>query len=184
MKQHKRMWKVISAGTIAVLWICFIFGNSLQIGDNSGALSGTIVEFLMDIMPNLATWFTSDQIHFLLRKLAHFSEYAILGLWLWIFWLQIVKIQIKKISRTKFQAQGRQELWSKIEYRAIIGQTLTLGMTTGLLTALSDETIQTFVPERAGQVADVWIDFAGILAMQLILASISYILNKRKLVGK
>ncbi len=33
----------------------------------------------------------------------------------------------------------------------------------GLLTALTDETIQLFVPGRSGQVTDVWIDFSGVL---------------------
>lgn len=32
---------------------------------------------------------------------------------------------------------------------------------TGLLTALTDETIQLFVEGRSGQVSDVWLDFAG-----------------------
>ena len=32
-----------------------------------------------------------------------------------------------------------------------------------LLTALTDETIQLFVPGRSGQVTDVWIDFSGVL---------------------
>ena len=30
-----------------------------------------------------------------------------------------------------------------------------------LLTALTDETIQLFVPGRSGELRDVWIDFAG-----------------------
>ena len=33
----------------------------------------------------------------------------------------------------------------------------------GLLTALTDETIQLFVPGRSSQVTDVWIDFSGVM---------------------
>ena len=33
----------------------------------------------------------------------------------------------------------------------------------GLLTALTDETIQLFVPGRSGQVTDIWIDFSGVM---------------------
>ena len=33
----------------------------------------------------------------------------------------------------------------------------------GLLTALTDETIQLFVPGRSSQVTDVWIDFGGVM---------------------
>lgn len=31
----------------------------------------------------------------------------------------------------------------------------------GVLAALTDETIQLFVPERCGQIKDVWIDLGG-----------------------
>ena len=34
----------------------------------------------------------------------------------------------------------------------------------GLLTALTDETIQIFSPGRSSQVTDVWLDSAGVLA--------------------
>ena len=33
----------------------------------------------------------------------------------------------------------------------------------GLLTALTDETVQLFVPGRSGQVTDIWIDFSGVM---------------------
>lgn len=184
MKRQQRTWKVISAGILVVLWIGFIFANSLQTGENSGALSGTIVELIIESLPQLTSWFTIDQLHFFLRKLAHFSEYAILGMWLWIFWLQVTKNQVRQLSRAKYQAQTSRMLWSKKEYRTIISQTMTISLLSGLLVALSDETIQTFIPARSGQVTDVWIDFMGIITAQIVLASICYIMNKRKLVGK
>ena len=33
----------------------------------------------------------------------------------------------------------------------------------GVLTALTDETVQLFVPGRSGQVTDIWIDFSGVM---------------------
>ena len=38
----------------------------------------------------------------------------------------------------------------------------------GLLTALTDETIQLFSPGRSSQVLDVWLDFVGVLAGLLV----------------
>lgn len=40
---------------------------------------------------------------------------------------------------------------------------------TGLLTALTDETVQRFVEGRSSQVTDVWIDFAGCATGVLVL---------------
>ena len=41
----------------------------------------------------------------------------------------------------------------------------------GLLTALTDETIQLFSPGRSSQVLDVWLDFMGVLAGLLVCAA-------------
>ena len=38
----------------------------------------------------------------------------------------------------------------------------------GLLTAVTDETIQRYVAGRSSQVTDVWIDFAGVVAGMLV----------------
>ena len=42
------------------------------------------------------------------------------------------------------------------------------GFLGGLLTALTDETIQLFVPGRSGQVTDIWIDFSGVMTGLLV----------------
>ena len=44
------------------------------------------------------------------------------------------------------------------------GASVLPALFTGLLTALTDETIQRFVEGRSSQVTDVWIDFAGCAA--------------------
>ena len=58
-----------------------------------------------------------------------------------------------------------------------------LSLFSGLLLALTDETIQLFVPGRSGQVTDVWLDFSGILAgsvMYLILSADAAHLNTKR----
>ena len=50
----------------------------------------------------------------------------------------------------------------------------------GLCTALTDETIQLFVPGRSGEIRDVWIDFSGVfLACSVVLLLFS-IFRRRK----
>lgn len=58
-----------------------------------------------------------------------------------------------------------------------------LSLFSGLLVALTDETIQLFVPGRSGQVTDVWLDFLGILAgsvMYLILSAAAAYLHAKR----
>ena len=58
-----------------------------------------------------------------------------------------------------------------------------LSLFSGLLVALTDETIQLFVPGRSGQVTDVWLDFAGVLAgsvMFLILSAATAYLHAKR----
>ncbi len=68
----------------------------------------------------------------LFRKLAHFAEFTLLGLLLG---------------------------WNERLYR---GKNTVLAAFLGLLIAMADETLQLFSDGRAGQVTDVWLDFAGV----------------------
>lgn len=183
MTQHRRTLKILVAAIAVLAWIGFIFSHSLQTGSESGSLSGKIVEIVNTYIPILSTWLTSDQIHFLIRKLAHFSEYAILSFWLWLFWVQISTLNVTKLTRHKYQAVAKQT-YSLLEYRSIAWQTAQMSCLSGLLVAVADETIQTFVPARAGLVSDVWIDFAGVIFIQILIGLIWYQVKKRKTVGK
>lgn len=66
------------------------------------------------------------------RKLAHFCEYLLEGF--------LLMLCLRVYTRHFFKHVS----WP------VLG---------GLLTALTDETIQLFVPGRSGQVTDIWIDF-------------------------
>ena len=62
--------------------LCFIWGNSLLPGEISGAISGFVRDLISLLLPGDGT---PDQGHGLLRKLAHFTEFASLGMILtWI----------------------------------------------------------------------------------------------------
>ena len=71
-KRQKRLW-------VALLCLClaFIWGNSLLPGEISGAISDFVKELLLKILFFLPdTGFSGGG---LLRKLAHFTEFACLG---------------------------------------------------------------------------------------------------------
>lgn len=62
---------------LIVLNLLFIWGNSLLPGSVSGAISGWVRDILAFLFPNGAE--DPDAGHGLLRKLAHFTEFACLG---------------------------------------------------------------------------------------------------------
>lgn len=59
------------------IWAIFIWTNSLIPASGSSQISGGISEKLYQFLHLPITF---DQFHFLIRKAAHFSEYALLGI--------------------------------------------------------------------------------------------------------
>lgn len=130
-----RLCTVLLIANLVLIW-----GNSLLSGEVSGAISGFVTEILGKLFG--MTPGESQGGHGLLRKLAHFSEFACFGALLaW------------RCAMTGGYG------------KSLITQTL-LG---GLLTACADETIQRFVPGRGSSLLDVWIDFSGVAAGLTIL---------------
>ena len=80
-RTHKRMRLCI---TLLILNTLFIWGNSLLPGSVSGAISGWVKDILSHLFSRLSG--ESGGGHGLLRKLAHFTEFACLGALLtWLF---------------------------------------------------------------------------------------------------
>lgn len=117
-----------------LLTVAFIFLNSAEIGAVSGGRSAAVTEFLNRAAQRARLDFRFDEL--LVRKLAHFCEYALLGFWLML----TLRVYTRRIL-------------------SFIAWPLFLG----LLTAVLDETLQLFIPGRFGQVRDVAIDFVGVL---------------------
>ena len=82
-----------------------------------------------------------DHLNFALRKLAHFSEYAVL--------LSVIYWGTKR--------------WIKVEPRHLMTWVLTFV----IIFAISDEFHQSFVPGRTSQLLDVMIDSAGASVMAI-----------------
>ena len=68
---RRRILFLLICANLALIW-----GNSLMTGEGSGNFSGTVVAFLSRFLP----FFSGELGHTLLRKLAHFSEFACLCL--------------------------------------------------------------------------------------------------------
>ena len=119
---------------VTLLWLGVIWGRSLQPAALSNQESGAVLSGLLELFHALGLPPFLNMT--LVRKAAHMAEYAVLAVLL--FW-------------SCASAGG--------------GMLRRLGLVYGLaLTcALTDETIQLFVPGRSGQVSDIWVDLAGAL---------------------
>lgn len=140
--------KKITFAILIVLNLAFIWGNSLLPGQESGEISSGLLQWLKDMFPVLM-----GMGEFLLRKLGHFSEFAMLGLLLCAFFRECGQTGIHRI---------------------------TMPLLCGTLAAMCDETIQTFVPDRGPSVIDVWIDTSGVMTGILLLLAGSFIMTYLK----
>ena len=137
----KRIHSVLIVLNLALIW-----GNSLMTGADSGAISGGVLAFLGRFLPVLLT----EAGHTFLRKAAHFSEFALLGL----------------------LYCGRHRLARQETPLHLMGF--------GLAVACIDETIQIFTPGRASSLIDVWIDTSGFALGLAVILTAYKIYNKIK----
>lgn len=145
MEKTKKRLTFCTALLIAIL--AFIWGNSALPGETSGTLSGWLGQVLSSFLPFLTT---ENGLH-ILRKLAHFSEFAVLGMNLcWLFCMVIER-----------------KAWK-----------YSLPLLCGIAAACIDETIQIFSPGRYCSIVDVGIDTAGVLTGIFVLV-LGYAAYKR-----
>lgn len=139
--------------TIAVvIAIVFIWGHSLIPGKYSKDESNFFLDIINNFFINIGIDFQMTS--FIIRKMAHFTEYFILGALL----LTTLRLYVDKIA-------------DKIFHILFIG----------LLVPVIDEFIQLFVDGRGGEIRDVIIDFSGVMCgMILSYLIIKVTLNKRK----
>jgi len=118
---------------LLILVLVFIWGNSMLPAKTSAALSGWLHEILTGLLPQGVLASQGDG---LLRKIAHFTEFAVLGCLLcWT-----------------FHPPGTRSR-----------RFLIPALISGTLVAFVDEGIQLFTPGRGPRLTDVGIDFLGLL---------------------
>ena len=141
---------------ILLIWLCVIWGHSMQPANISSTESGTALTFINNITGHIGIEFTE---HFI-RKLAHFTEYTICGVLLSASFHQLI---------APFQKD------KAYKYLHLI-----VSLFCGLLVAMIDETIQLFSYGRSCEVKDVWLDFSGICLGTFMLILFDRLLTRRK----
>ena len=147
---------ILIALLITQMWV--IFGFSGQNGEESGSISRKITEAVTKNISSIQNLEKQEKekvlkkIEHIIRKLAHFSLYAVIGFLL-----------MSLMSTYKLKQKNR----------------ILVSCSIGLLYAISDEIHQAFIPGRGPQIGDVGIDFSGVVVgMCVVLVAISFYTNK------
>ena len=162
MKHWMEKNSIILSLLLVIAVMVMIYCFSAQTGAESGAMSGKITTWVLNlVIPDFADFSPEKQeairytVGFVVRKLAHFSEYALLGFSLM---LHIAQLQKKISVRLPW-------LWA---------------WGVGTLYAASDEWHQGFVAGRGPSVRDVMIDSAGVIAGTFLLIWILWRKTKKR----
>lgn len=118
--------------------IAYIFRNSLQTGAQSSLRSQAVMQAVNEALYKVHLDPMSEHT---IRKLAHFLEFTMEG------FLLMLCLRV---------------------YTAHFVRHMSWPLLVGMSTALMDETIQLFIPNRTSMVTDVWIDMAGVVAGLLV----------------
>ena len=144
MKQRGANIKKIIIILLPLAWMAMIFYLSHQPAEQSAELSGGIVANLIEIFHLPVTE------HFV-RKAAHFSEYAVLGI--------LVVNAVRLFVSNHF-------LWTSVVVCSLY--------------SVTDELHQLFIPGRSCQVSDMLLDTAGSAAGVLLWWLVICLMKKRK----
>lgn len=143
-KKKTMSGKRVISTCLVLFWMALIFSFSARDAEVSTQMSTSVGEFVCRLfVPDYEKWSEEEQlelaasIDYPVRKTAHAAEYAVLGGLL---------------------------LCMYTSYLPGKGKTFLLAFATGVLYAAGDEIHQLFVPGRSGQVSDVLLDSAGVLA--------------------
>ena len=130
----------------------FIFSNSTKTADVSSESSGRIMDMLNRICTALNLRFTFDQV--IVRTLAHFCEFGLLGVLTLCTAICFFKVKLKSFF---------------------------LSVSVFCLTAVTDECIQIFSDGRAFQFSDLIIDISGGLLGATAVFLIALLINNHNL---
>lgn len=156
------MQKNVLRGILIVLLLCtfyIIFGFSSQDGEKSGGISKRITDFILEKSAkyNSLEMSEKEQVNKrterIIRKIAHFSIYTLVG-----FLLMALFSTYENIKR-KYQ----------IYISTIIG----------ILYAISDEIHQSFTPGRGPKITDVFIDSLGVFFGITVILLILEVINRK-----
>ena len=137
-----------------------IFGFSSQDGEESGGISSRVTEFILEKSNTYKNIEENRQDEIfertekIIRKIAHFSIYALVGFLL-----------MGLVSTFKLKEKNR----------------ILISLILGVLYATSDEIHQLFSPGRSAQITDVYIDTLGVLVGIFVILLFIKVFEKMKL---
>ena len=137
-----------------------IFGFSSQDGEESGGISSRVTEFILEKSNTYKNIEENRQDEIfertekIIRKIAHFSIYALVGFLL-----------MGLVSTFKLKEKTR----------------ILISLILGVLYAASDEIHQLFSPGRSAQITDVYIDTLGVLVGIFVILLFIKVFEKMKL---
>lgn len=156
MQIKKLRKQTIIYGAITLAIMVFIFVQSAMPDYLSEEESNILVVFITNLLEKTGRTVSNEElISFLVRKAAHFTEYAILGASLFL--------TSYSLNRTVSALKGKRPWHEGILY--------LFSWLIGTIYAGTDELHQLFVPGRYGQFRDVLIDSAG-LALGILITMI------------
>lgn len=155
-----KLYRILT-GILVLSWMCLIFSFSSQPANESSKVSGGLCHRLVcSVNDTFHLQMTDEQaeqiaerIEYPVRKAAHMTEYAILGLLSFAFYRGFPSFQKRRY---------------------------TSALLTSALYAATDEFHQYFIPGRSAQFTDVCIDTAGAALGLLLLYFLSKILHAHK----
>lgn len=167
--EKRKVFRIIAAvlaWVVTVAWGCFIYSMSAEDSVQSGKTSGKVVESVAGVvipnynkLPENEKNEVKSKLSLPIRKLAHFSEFAVLG--------ALIMTSVRLTFDRKF----------------MIAYYISSSAVLGILYAILDELHQASVPGRAPRVADVLIDSGGVICgVALVTLIILLIERKRRLI--
>lgn len=155
-KKHKKYGRYILL-ILTILWMAIIFAHSAKTADESTEASHRVGMWIGQmVVPGFEEWSSTKQMEFAaridhpVRKTAHATEYAILGIL-----VLLTLLAWKEDAQKNIRYPGWKLSWVIATFYAC-----------------TDEFHQLFVPGRSGQITDICIDslgaFAGVMVVWLL----------------
>ncbi len=140
---------------LVIFWMVIIYLLSAQPANESELLSSGIADWTSQLFNRALPNLNIETLHLIIRQLAHFAIYLVLGVLL-------------------LNALNQNETDDRVNF--------ALALLISLLYAISDEIHQMYVPGRVGQIYDVLIDFVGsIIGIKIFIICNNFIKNRKQL---
>lgn len=169
--------------TLIIINCITIFYFSNQVADTSSTSSGKVVNLVIKVVPKLKNmqehekeYMANEVLQHIVRKLAHFSIYTLLG-----FFTMNYALACKKENDVCYT----DEQCMPLQYKKDRGKNkiILFSWLFGTLYAVTDEIHQLFIQGRSCEFRDVCIDSLGVLTGIIVALTISkiYVNIKNKL---